>query len=69
MLEKSSLRHGLPVSCLAVLIVGLLVSFSSAGDEKADSPAPKLRYRTVGKTGMKVTAVAMDCMNTPLERQ
>ena len=67
MLDAPLQRRVILVCCVMTLLLGLAACSSFAGDDVANSPKPQLKYRPLGKTGMKVTAVSMDCMHAPEE--
>lgn len=69
-MKSNSSRRDFLCSGLALPVAGLASSagFGNATVQSASppslAPAPKLAYRTVGKTGLKVTAVGFGCMVT-----
>ena len=67
MLNTPLQRRTILVCCVMALLLGLAACSSFAVDDVANSPKPQLKYRPLGKTGMKVTAVSMDCMHAPQE--
>ncbi|HEY2015505.1 MAG TPA: aldo/keto reductase [Bryobacteraceae bacterium] len=57
----NSSRRNFLAAGLALPAAGLA---APSADEQAPAPAPKLTYRTLGKTGLKVTALSFGCMTT-----
>jgi len=67
MLDMSLHQRAMSVYCVTALLMGFAACSSVANGDAANLPKPQLKYRTLGKTGMKVTTVSMDCMHTPQE--